>query len=698
METGVLQTVENRRHLGQIVGVGDVLDQAADLLLVHLIVQEGIVRRQHIVEDDAADRGLDALAFLVVLEHAEGGGHLRVVGQTHLDLGLQVQIGAGVVGVQSVIEIDEHATLAGEAVAHGRQVVQADDHVLGRHGQRMAVGRGLDVVGGQHQHAGLGLSLGAQRHVHSHLVAVEVGVEGGADERMQLDGLALDEHRLEGLDAQTVQGWCAVQQHRMVDDDLFQHVPHVAGTAIDGTLGGLDVGGILKLDQALHDEGLEQLQRHLLGQTALVHLQLRADDDNGTAGVVNTLAQQVLTEAALLALQQIGKALQCAVVGAGDGTAAAAIIDEAVNCFLQHTLLVAHDDVRSAQLQQAAQTVVAVDDAAVQVIQVGGGEAAAVQLDHGAQVRRQHGQHVHDHPLGAVAGNAESLDDFQTLQDTHLLLAGGLLHLGSQLSAELVEVDLLQQVLNGLSTHRSLELVAVALAHLAVLFLGQQLLLFQRGQTGVGDDIACKVEDLLQQAGADVQHQADAAGDALEVPDVAHRSGQLDVAHTLTADLGLGHLDAAAVADLALITDALILAAVALPVLGRSKNALAVQTVALRLQGAVVDGLRLLHLAIAPVADLVRRGKADFDRIEDVVFHETNPFLIFIVSMITVDVGRPAALPCPAAAARAPRRETQLSQRGLIIRRCSLRQKRTLQRQSCHPPARRDHRNQHRRP
>ena len=59
----------------------------------------------------------------MILEHAEGGGHLRVVGQTHLDLGLQVQIGAGVVGVQGIIEIDEHATLAGEAVAHGREAV-----------------------------------------------------------------------------------------------------------------------------------------------------------------------------------------------------------------------------------------------------------------------------------------------------------------------------------------------------------------------------------------------------------------------------------------------------------------------------------------------------------------------------------------------------------------------------------------------
>ena len=40
-----------------------------------------------------------------------------------------------------------------------------------------------------------------QRHMHRHLVAVEVGVERRANERMQLNGLALDQHRLECLNA-----------------------------------------------------------------------------------------------------------------------------------------------------------------------------------------------------------------------------------------------------------------------------------------------------------------------------------------------------------------------------------------------------------------------------------------------------------------------------------------------------------------
>ena len=61
------------------------------------------------------------------------------------------------------------------------------------------------------------------------------------------------------------------------------------------------------IHQPLDDEGLEQLQRHFLGQAALIQLQARADHDNGTAGIVHALAQQVLTETALLAAQQVGQ-------------------------------------------------------------------------------------------------------------------------------------------------------------------------------------------------------------------------------------------------------------------------------------------------------------------------------------------------------------------------------------------------------
>ena len=639
-----------------------------------------------IVEDDAAGGGIHQTGAL----HAVNGH-----GAAHLDGCVQSDDVLGV-SHQNLVLITEYLACALVVLADGGQVVAAQDHILRRHGNRCAV-RGLQqVAGSQHQHLGFTAGILAQGQMDCHLVAVEVGVECGTSQRVQLDGTAFHQHGVEGLNAQTVQGRCTVQQDGVALDDRLKAVPDLGLGALDHLAGRLDVVGHALLDQILHDEGLEQLQRHLLGQTALVHLQLRADDDNGTAGVVNTLAQQVLAEAALLALQQIGKALQCAVVGAGDRTAAAAVVDQAVNCLLQHPLLVAHDDVGSAQLQQTAQTVVAVDDAAVQVIQVGGGEAAAVQLDHGAQVRRQHRQHIHDHPLGAVAGNTEGLDGLQTLQDAHPLLAGGLLHLSRQLGAELVEVDLLQQVLNGLSAHCSLELVTVALPHLAVLFLSQQLLLFQRGQAGVGDDIACKVQHLLQQAGADVQHQADAAGDALEIPDMAHRSGQLDVAHALTADLGLGDLDAAAVADLALVADALILAAVALPVLGRSKNALAVQAVTLRLQGAVVDGFGLFDLAVAPCADLLRGGKADFNGIENVVFHETNPFLISSCFDDDRRPIKPAALPC--LRRQHAHRSGKTAYKGFIRQNPLHRRKRTLQRQSCHPPAQRDHRNLHRRP
>ena len=263
-----------------------------------------------------------------------------------------------------------------------------------------------------------------------HLVAVEVGVEGGADQRVNLDGLAFDQHRLERLNAEAVQRGSAVQQDRMILDDFFENVPNHRVLLLDQFLGLLDGGAMAALLEAVIDERLEQLERHLLGKTALVQLQLGTDHDDRTAGVIDALAEQVLAEAALLALERVGERLERAVVGAAQHAAAAAVVEQRVDGFLQHALFVAHDHVGRVQLDQLLQPVVAVDDAAIEIVQIGGGEAAAIERHQRTQLRRNHREHVENHPLRLVAGLAERFDHAQALGELQLLLLRSLgLHL-----------------------------------------------------------------------------------------------------------------------------------------------------------------------------------------------------------------------------------------------------------------------------
>src|SRR6185369_17869538 len=61
---------------------------------------------------------------------------------------------------------------------------------------------------------------------------------------------------------------------------------------------------------------------------------------------------------------------------------------------------------------------------------------------------------------------------------------------------------------------------------------------------------------------------------------------------------------------------ALVLAAQALPVGDRAKDARAEQAITLRLEGAVVDGFRLGDFTMRPAPDLFRRSHTDLDGIE----------------------------------------------------------------------------------
>ncbi len=192
------------------------------------------------------------------------------------------------------------------------------------------------------------------------------------------------------------------------------------------------------------------------------------------------------------------------------------------------------------------------------------------------------------------------------------------LHALAQLDRELVDVDALEKFLDGFGAHHGLEAGgAVLLVELAeaVLVLDDFALLDGR-VAGIDDDVALKVENAFEVAQRDVEQVADARRQALEEPDVRAGGRELDVAETLTANLGECDFDAALVADDAAVLHALVLAAEALPVGDGSKDAGAEKSVALRFEGTVVDGLGLGYFAVRPAADLFGRSEADPNCVE----------------------------------------------------------------------------------
>src|SRR5271168_4929309 len=228
----------------------------------------------------------------------------------------------------------------------------------------------------------------------------------------------------------------------MFADDVFENVPNDRLLLLDHFLGLLDGGAVPLRFELVIDERLEELERHFLGQTALVEFQFRADDDDGAAGIVNALAEKVLAEAALLALERIAEGLERAVVGATENAAAATIVKQSVNGFLQHTLFVADDDIGRTKFHELLQPVVAIDDAAIEVVQVRRGEAAAVERHKRAQLGGENRDHVQDHPLGLVAALAEGFKNLKALGELDALLERRIrLHFLAEVIGELLHVD-----------------------------------------------------------------------------------------------------------------------------------------------------------------------------------------------------------------------------------------------------------------
>ena len=667
-------------------------------------------------EDRASKADLDEIVDLDSTSSNRG-----IQGEQHFfDVGVDVRgrILLGILLVRLLLLFQAGSSGLGDK---GEGVVAKDD-VLHRRTGRATVGGGEQVLRGQHQNSGFGLSLGAERNVNSHLVTVKVCVIHVTDQRVNLDCLTIHEDRLERLDTESVQGRCTVQKNRVLLNDLFEAVPNRRVHSVDHALGRLDVLGDLLLNQRLHNERLEQLKRHLLRNTALVKFQVRTDDNNGSSGVVNALTEKVLSEAAFLTLKHVAERLKGSGIGADDRAGSATVIDQRIDGFLEKSLFVVDDRFRCVDLDDLLESVVSVDDSAIEIVQVRSRKSTTIELDHGAKLGRDDRNDVQDHPLGAALGRDQGLDDFQALDRASSSLALGHDDFLSKLSSESLQIDANQEFLDrfgaDVGTQKASkvlvqasadriqkfgngsvlvfvdELVSLQLAQdfdgevevlesvigvpvlglnsvvdrlgalsgedFVVLFAvvvkvvreSVERVLFQlshllpkaglfllHGETNGGkslldllvidvdDDEAGEVDNLLKQSRRDIENQRQRRRNALEVPNVADRRSELNVAHALASDLRSGDLDAASFTNDAFVFNLLIASASALPVLDRAEDTLTEKTVTLRLERTVVNRFRLLDLTMSPSEDVFPTCDANPDFIEQAYVCHFSPLM-----------------------------------------------------------------------
>ncbi|MBA7648340.1 hypothetical protein ES703_56126 [subsurface metagenome] len=146
-----------------------------------------------------------------------------------------------------------------------------------------------------------------QRDVTRHLVAIKISVERRADQRVNLDGAAINENGLKCLDAEAMQSRRPVQPDRSFLYHFLEYIVDFRFGSFHKSPGALDVRSESLLYQAVHDKRFKEFQGHSSGQTALVQSELRANHDNGATAVVDPFSQQVLTEAPLFTTEHVGK-------------------------------------------------------------------------------------------------------------------------------------------------------------------------------------------------------------------------------------------------------------------------------------------------------------------------------------------------------------------------------------------------------
>src|SRR5690554_856943 len=106
-----------------------------------------------------------------------------------------------------------------------------------------------------------------------------------------------------------------------------------------------------------------------------------------------------------------------------------------------------------------------------------------------------------------------------------------------------------------------------------------------------------------------------------------YRCSQFYMAHAFPTHFGPGNLYAATITYNPFVANALVLAAMTLPVLLRTKDLFAKQTFFFWFKGSVIDGFGLFHFASGPSPNLLWRGQTNAQGIKIIdIQQNSSPF------------------------------------------------------------------------
>ena len=225
--TEVLDVVEELSRTGYTAGLDNLGDDVLDSTFLEYCVLETDLLRHVLINHYTPRSGLDDMLRQLTVNHL-------LDTYAHLGVDIHSTLVQGDGALLLAIERQSFALHAGALLG---DVIQTKNHVLRRNGDRITVSRVKDVVRAEHQQLCLEDSLVAQRKVYSHLVTIEVGVETGAGQRVQLNSLTLDHLRLERQYTMTVQCRCTVEQYGVTFHHMLQDLKDNRITAVDDLLG-----------------------------------------------------------------------------------------------------------------------------------------------------------------------------------------------------------------------------------------------------------------------------------------------------------------------------------------------------------------------------------------------------------------------------------------------------------------------------